>query len=306
MLDPAAKRLFSMLGLLGPANARGDIAARREGFGSLMRFCPAPAHSGPTQDHRIDGPGGTLGLRLYRPAKGAAEFLPGLVFCHGGGLVAGSLDTHDALCRTLANATGCVLLAVDYRLAPEHKFPAALEDCRAAAAWVHTRARELGLDPQRIGIGGDSAGGSLAAIVCQNGGQGRFAFQLLLCPILDYGLETASRSEYGTPVLDEAMLRQDLACYLPEGIGAADARISPLRAEGFAGLPRTFLLSGACDPLRDEAAAYAGRLAAAGVDVTHTCVAGMPHLFYAMGRVIPQGARALQAIGAEVRKALAG
>lgn len=302
MLDPAAKRLFSMLGLLGPG-ARGDIAARREGFRSLMRFCPTPARSGATQDHQLDGPGGVLRVRLYRPADAAAGLLPALVFCHGGGLVAGSLDTHDALCRTLANETGCVLLAVDYRLAPEHKFPAALEDCRAAAAWLRTRAEELGLDPRRIGIGGDSAGASLAAIVCHSEGQGGFAFQLLLCPILDYGAATASRREFGTPVLDEAMLREDLACYLPEGIEPTDPQVSPLRAESFIGVPRTFLVSGACDPLRDEAATYAARLAAAGVDVAHTCHSGMPHLFYAMGRVIPHGTRALEAIGGEVRKA---
>ena len=229
-------------------------------------------------------PSAQSGFTGRRPSSATA-----IVFLHGGGLVAGSLETHDALCRTLAAASGCNIFAVDYRLAPEHPFPAALDDTLAALEWIFETGTGLWLC-QRIGLAGDSAGATLAAAAAVEWGTQKkpdLAFQLLLCPILDFAGETPSRHAFASPVLDQATLDHDIALYTAGRVGADDPRVSPLRATDFSGLPPTFLHTAQCDPLRDEGAAYAEKLRAAGVEVHHTCHAGMPHLFYALSSVIP-------------------
>jgi acetyl esterase len=281
-----------MLALKGGSVATLDIEARRAAFANLLRFCaPGPQIAGV---ENIDAAERTI--RLYRPATRSAT---AIVFLHGGGLVAGSLETHDALCRTLTAASGCNIFAVDYRLAPEHPFPAALEDTLSALEWVFRQERAYSLE--RIGVGGDSAGATLATAAAaewQRQEKADLAFQLLLCPILDFMGETPSSHAFASPVLDQATLDHDSALYTAGRVGADDPRVSPLRATDFSGLPPTFLHTAQCDPLRDEGAAYAGKLRAAGVEVHRTCHAGMPHLFYALSDVIPAAKTAVEAIGA--------
>lgn len=228
---------------------------------------------------------------------------------HGGGLVAGSIATHDAIARALANAGACRVVSLEYRLAPEHRFPAALEDSLAAIQHLAANAAEFEIDPTRLGVCGDSAGGTLAAGACQaltSSGGPRLALQLLLCPILDYSRKTQSRREFAAGYLvDEETLDHDLLYYLPAGTDPADPRISPLRALDLRGLPRTIIHTAQFDPLRDEGRDYGERLREAGVPVSTICHPGMIHLFYGLGKVIPYARTAMDRIGAGIREALA-
>lgn len=299
-----------MLAAAGPAKpANLSLEERREAFRKLMGFAQRNLPVGCVEDRMLPGPDGPIPVRVYTPSGAGSEPLPGLVFFHGGGLVAGSLDTHDGLCRALANECGCRLVSVGYRLAPEHKFPAAVTDGCAAAAWVAANAAELGIDPERIAVGGDSAGGTLAAVVCQIAGAMpglHLAAQLLLCPIMDFAGNTESRAANANdPLVDKATLDRDLAYYLHDGVKATDPRISPLRAVDFSYLPPACIHTAEFDPLRDEGKAYADRLSQAGVAVRYTCHPGMSHLFYAMTGVVPYARTAMKAIGAEFRATLA-
>jgi acetyl esterase/lipase len=309
-LDAHLKRILDMLAAAGhPDPANLGLGERREAFRKLMGLSQANVSIGGLQDRTLPGPGGDIPIRVYTPAGAGSEMLPGLVFFHGGGLVAGSLDTHDGLCRALANETGCRLVSVAYRLAPEHPFPAAVMDGCAATAWVAVNAVELGISRDRIAVGGDSAGGTLAAVVCQFAGAQsalKLSAQLLLCPILDYAGQTGSRSAYAKdPLVDKTTMDRDLERYVPAGVDIADPRISPLRAADFGRLPRACIHTAEFDPLRDEGQAYAERLSQAGVAVKYTCHAGMAHLFYAMTGVIPYARAAMKVIGAEFKAALA-
>ncbi|MBV9222260.1 MAG: alpha/beta hydrolase [Methylobacteriaceae bacterium] len=302
--DPHARRFLDMLAAAGPsAGGASSVSARRDAFRTLMRFGGSRPAVGRIEDIRLPGTDVSLPARIYRPADAPPGPLPGFVFLHGGGLVAGGLDTHDTLCRILASETGCRVIAVEYRLAPEHKFPSAHEDACASTRWVLDHAADLDIDPARLGIAGDSAGGTLATVVCQMLRQAqapRLAFQLLLCPITDVLMETDSWRLFETSLLDKATLRGDLERYAP-GLDPSDPRISPLRAPDLGGLPPAFIHTAECDPLCDEGKAYADKLTSAGVAVRHTCHAGMVHLFYALGSVIPYARVALTQIGEEIR-----
>jgi acetyl esterase len=284
------------------------LTERRDAFRKLMNLSESDVAIGHVEDRVLPGPEGQIGIRVYTPIEARSDRLPGLVFFHGGGLVTGSLDTHEGICRPLANETGCRLVSVDYRLAPEHKFPAALIDGCAAATWTAEHAAELGIDRDRIVIGGDSAGATLAAIVCQMTKQVaemKFAAQLLLCPIMDFAADTESRSEFAEGyLLDKATMDRDLEHYVPAGLEPTDPRISPLRALDLSGLPPAYIHTAECDPLRDEGRAYADRLRLASVEVKYTCHPGMIHLFYGMTSVIPYARIAVKHIGAEIRAAL--
>ncbi len=297
LLDPHAKRLIDMLALQGGGAASLPIAERRAAFAGLMRLGGSGPHI------PVATVAGDPEIRIYWPESetGAA-----LIFLHGGGLVAGSLETHDPLCRTLAAASGCAVFAVDYQLAPENPFPAALEDAEAALQWTFDNAQRYGIS--RIGIGGDSAGATLAAVTAAqwNAREARkLAFQLLLCPILDFAGQAPSRDAFQSPILDQPTLDHDAALYTAGRLPVSHPRVSPLRATEFAHLPPTFLHTAQCDPLRDEGAAYAEKVRAAGVDVHHTLHAGMPHLFYALGGVISYARKAVPEIGAELAAWLA-
>ena len=308
-LDPHAKRFLDMMAAAGPKTAAADtIEARRNAFARLMALSgPGPALAN-VIDEAIAGPEAAIPLRVYTPQSATAR-PPAIIYFHGGGLVAGSLDTHDRLCRVLAEGCDAVVIAVGYRLAPEHKFPAAIADAEVATDWVCAHATALVIDRERIAVAGDSGGGTLAAIVCQTM-RGRqsppIALQLLLCPVLDFAAESASRRELAEGyLLDRATLDRDLAHYSPGNLDRTDPRVSPLRAADVAGLPTALIHTAEFDPLRDEGAAYAERLRQAGVPVRYSCHAGMIHHFYGLTSVIPAARRALDAICREMRTALA-
>jgi acetyl esterase len=244
--------------------------------------------------------------RLYAPATATNEILPGFVFFHGGGMVAGSIETHDRVCAALAQTTGCRLISVDYRLAPEYKFPAAIEDAIAATRWVYEQATALGIDATKLVVGGDSAGATLSAVVCQHARHNNgpaIALQCLLCPVLDFDEPSPSRQAFAeNHLLDKATIDADLADYLSIDADPADVRISPLRSNDLAGLPAAIIHTAEFDPMRDEGNAYAQKLTAAGVAVEHVCHDGMIHNFHAMGAILPQGKLVLLQIGEQVRR----
>jgi acetyl esterase/lipase len=311
-LDLHVRRILEMLAATGAASAadapQQNLTERRDAFRKLMSLSGDGEAIGGVEDCAVPGADGPLGVRVYTPYESSSGQCPALIYFHGGGLVSGSLDTHDSVCRTLANATGCRIFSVDYRLAPEHKFPAAVMDGYAATAWIVRHASELRVDRDRIAVGGDSAGASLAAVVCQLAGreQGvKLAAQLLLCPITDFAGKTESRQAFAAGfLLEQATMDRDLEQYLPPGVEATDPRISPLRAIDFGNLPPAFVHTAEFDPLRDEGRAYADKLVGAGVEVHYTCHPGMIHLFYGMAKVIPYARVAMKGIGAEFRAAL--
>jgi acetyl esterase/lipase len=272
-----------------------------------MQFARTDAVSVTATDGALPGPGGDIRYRLYSPAGDDAA-LPGFVFFHGGGMVAGSIETHDRIATALADATGCRLMSVDYRLAPEHPFPAAIEDAIAATEFVARNAAALGIDAERLVVGGDSAGGTLAAVVCQHAQASTsiaIAAQCLICPVLDFEEISPSREAFADDhLIGRATLDADLADYLPAGIDAADVRVSPLRALNVKGLPTAIIHTAEFDPMRDEGNAYARKLLAAGVNVEHVCHDGMIHNFHAMGAVLPQARLVLSQIGEQVRRAV--
>lgn len=308
-LDPLAKRLLTMMAAAAPqARGRPSVEARRQSLAKLMQFARADMPDVTTRDGVLPGRASELPYRLYTPAD-ADEPAPGFVFFHGGGLVAGSIATHDRIAAALAHATGCRLVSVDYRLAPEHRFPAAVDDAIAATEWVAREAASLGIDAERLVIGGDSAGATLAAIVCQEAAQTAglaIAAQCLICPVLDFEETSPSREEFAEGhLIDRVTIEADLSDYLPEGADTADPRVSPLRATRLTDLPTAIIHTAEFDPMRDEGNAYARKLLAAGVAVEHVCHAGMVHNFHAMGAILPQAQLVLSQIGEQVRRAVA-
>jgi acetyl esterase/lipase len=270
-----------------------------------MQFAHSDAAGVSASDGALPGPGGDIAYRLYAPEGDAPA--PGFIFFHGGGMVAGSIETHDRVAAALAEATGCRLISVDYRLAPEHKFPAAVEDAIAATEFVARNAATLGIDVGRLVIGGDSAGATLAAVVCQHALRHGPAIvaQCLICPVLDFEESSPSREAYAeNHLIDRMTLEADLADYLPDGTDPADVRVSPLRALHVAGLPTAIIHTAEFDPMRDEGNAYARKLLAAGVSVEHVCHDGMIHNFHAMSAVLPQARLILSQIGEQVRRAV--
>jgi acetyl esterase/lipase len=307
-LDPLAKRLLAMMAAAAPTQrTRPSTHERRQSLVKLMQFARADA-AVTTSDGVLPGPAGDIAYRLYAPAQDDKEKLPGFVFFHGGGMVAGSIETHDHIAASLADATGCRLISVDYRLAPEHKFPAAVEDAIAATEFVARHAASLGIDATKLVVGGDSAGATLAAVVCQHAlrhGAPAVLAQCLICPVLDFEETSPSRDELAENYLiDRLTLEADLADYLPLGTDPADPRISPLRATRLTGLPPAIIHTAEFDPMRDEGNAYARKLMAAGVSVEHICHDGMIHNFHAMGAILPQARLVLLQIGEQIRRAV--
>jgi acetyl esterase/lipase len=309
-LDPRVKRFLDVLAAGKPPNAlTTTVAERRLGLAELMKLAGPEAVVGGIEDRTLPGPAGPLAVRIYTPPDARLKILPGLVYFHGGGLVAGTVATHDSIGRALANSGACRVVSVEYRLAPEHPFPAALDDALAAVTHIGAHAARFGIDGTRLGICGDSAGGTLAAATAQavaRIGSPRLALQLLICPILDYSRSTGSRRDLASGYLiDQATLDHDLVHYAPPGTDPANPRISPLRADDVAGLPRTLIHTAEFDPVRDEGRDYFERLTRAHSDVSYTCHPGMIHLFYGLGAVIPYARTAFEQIGGEIRAAMA-
>lgn len=310
-LDPRVKRFLDVLAAGKPPNAqRMTVPERRRSLAELLKLAGPQVQVGRIEDRTLTGPGAApIAVRIYTPLDSGAGMLPGLVYFHGGGFVAGNLATHDSIARALANAGTCRVVSVEYRLAPEHPFPAALDDALAAVIHVGSHAVNFGIDEARLAICGDSAGATLAAATCQaiaRIGSPRLALQVLICPILDYSGSTLSRRELASGyLLDQATLDHDLLHYAPPGTDPADPRISPLRAADVSGLPPTLIHTAEFDPVRDEGEDYFDRLVRAHSRVSYTCHPGMIHLFYGLGGVIPYARTAFELIGGEIRAALA-
>ena len=307
-LDPQAKAVIDLViksgrppyHQLSPKDARQMFRETRP-----ASTPPAPA-IGEVKDLRAD----TVPIRLYRPAGvPASTLLPALVFFHGGGWVIGDLETHDVLCRQITAGAGISVVNVDYRLAPEHKFPAAVDDAWATTRWVAAHARELGIDGARLAVGGDSAGGNLAAVVAilaRDHGGPSLTLQVLTYPVTDVAAESASYAEFADGfMLTRDSMRWFIAHYLPNKQDALDWRVSPLRAASLAGVAPALIVTAGFDPLRDEGDAYARRLREAGVRVDTICYGGMIHGFAPMGRLIETGNRAVAHTAASLRQAFA-
>jgi acetyl esterase/lipase len=310
-LDRHAKRLLDMLAAGGAAEGPELTPPElRDAMTRMARAVDArDVPIGGIQARQLQGPGGPLPVRVYTPSSAAGDVSPGLVYFHGGMGVFNNIETHDGLCRMLANASGCRVVSVEYRLAPEHPFPAAVEDSYFAAEWVCNHAVELRIDSARVAIGGDSHGATLAIVVCQlakRDGGPRMALQLLLCPVTDLSRESESRRAFAEGYfINPATLAWATGLYAGDGAELANPMISPLRADDFAGLPPAHVHTAEFDPLRDEGKAYADALTAAGVKVRYACHEGMIHHFYAMAGAIPAARGIVAAIGAELRDALA-
>jgi acetyl esterase len=250
---------------------------------------------------------GSIPARIYTPNKirQAGGLAPGLIFFHGGGWVMGDLDTHDVACRKLADHGQLIVISVDYRRAPEHKFPAAVDDAIAATAWIAGHAKELGIDAARLLVGGDSAGGNLAAVVAlaaRDGNGPAISGQVLIYPATDFAMTHASHREPETSLLlTHSVIRWFRDHYLNGAADAHDWRASPARASTLSGLPPAYVLTAGADPLRDEGDEYARRLKDAGVAVTHRTFPGQFHGFFTMGKLLQQANVAVSEIGAWLR-----
>jgi acetyl esterase len=317
MLHPQARALLDLMIERGvpPTHTLSVAQARTAYLDRRATTQPMPPEVADVRALRADGPHGAIALRLYRPLGAAPDaLLPVLVYFHGGGWVVGDLDTHDTLCRELANGAGCAVVAVDYRLAPEHRFPAAVDDCIAATRWVHAHAGEWRLDPTRLAVGGDSAGGNLAAVVAiaardhlpRGAAALPIAFQLLIYPVTDQHRSSASHASNGEGyLLTSATMAWFSDHYLPEQTQYDDWRASPLLLPDLAGLPPALVLTAGYDPLRDEGAAYADRLSAAGNRASLVCFERAVHGFILMGRVLDESRSAVDLCAAELRRAFA-
>jgi acetyl esterase len=310
-LDPQAKAVIELAIKAGrpPYHTLSPKEARQLFLETRPFSTPAPPAIGTVRNLAAEGPVGQIPLRLYRPAGVSdATPLPVYVYFHGGGWVIGDLESHDVLCRQLTAESGACVIAVDYRLAPEHKFPAAADDAWAATRWIVGHAAELGVDAGRLAVGGDSAGGNLAAVVAlmsRDAGGPAIALQVLIYPVTDVGRESPSYADFADGyMLTRDSMRWFTAHYLGRKEEANDWRVSPLRAPSLAGLPPALILTAGFDPLRDEGAAYATRLREAGVTVDYVSFGGMIHGFVGMGRVLDSALRAVSLIGAALRGAL--
>lgn len=308
-LDPLVKAFLDKAAAL-PRPKAWEIppAMARQSFASMMQVTgPKDVAVGRIDNLTIPGPGGSIRARAYAPVAASGP-LPALIYFHGGGFVAGSLESHDGLARLFAAEGGFKVIAVDYRLAPEHPWPAAPDDAWAATAWIEQNATALGIDAGRLAVGGDSAGAMLAAIVTQmakeKGGL-KLAYQLLMFPQTQIGGETASMHEFAVGYfLERRAIEYFNSLYLPAGADKNAPRVSPLRAKDFSGLPPAYVMLGGYDPLHDEGLAYAEKLRMAGVKVTIADYADMVHCFIYFQTVLPQAHDAVAEAARAVRKAL--
>ncbi len=309
-LDGRTQWFLQLLARSGqvPIETMSVAHARTEFDAVLPLLGGRPAPVGEIVDRTIEGPGGRLRIRLYRPAGSVARLLPTILYFHGGGWTIGSLEAYDLPCRFFCARTGCVLIAVDYRLAPEHKFPAAIDDAVAAFRWLSAEAVALGIDPARIVIAGDSAGGTIATVAARllRGEARPPCLQWLIYPATDLAMESASYTSCGKGfLLTRAGMEWFRGHYLNDPGEVDDPRASPLRADDLGGLPPALVYTAGFDPLRDEGQAYADRLAAAGVKTIHREFDSLIHGFAGMRGALQAAARALDEMVAGLRHELA-
>lgn len=288
-------------------DTRDPVEARRLYSASNEIFAVPTADLRSVENRRVPGGAVNVPVRVYTPdVEADGNGLPVLIFLHGGGWVFGDLDTHDAMCRAFAHEAGCLIVSVDYRLAPEHKFPAALDDCLTVLDWVAANAAEIGADPARIAIGGDSAGGNLAAAACQAARDKdgpAIVFQLLIYPATDFTADmTSPRSNAAGFGLSDVAIEWMRNCYLNDPFDTTDPRASPAMARDLSNLPPALIQTAEFDPLHDEGKAYADAMRAAGNTVIHINYPGMIHGFMRMGALVDDAALGIS----DAAKALRG
>ena len=294
--------------------SRGRTVAQRRAASSrsLLQMRTATAR-GPwpvrTVDHQVPVPDGEILVRSYRPAGSPEARLPVLVYLHGGAFWLGSVAEYDPLCRWYAGAVGCVVVSVDYRLAPEHRFPTAPEDSYAALLWVVAHAAELGVDPGRLGVAGFSAGGNLAAVLtlmARDRGGPAIAFQVLESPVVDLTMSQPSTVQFANGFgLTRDKMVEGYDFYLGDAAQAQEAYVSPLLADNLSGLPPAYIRTAEFDPLRDEGEAYALRLTESGVRAEVRRVPGHVHASVYLSRALPSARRALDHTAAAMRRGFA-
>ena len=311
MLHPQARGLLDFMVARGVPATHTLPAAEARAFYRERRAVtqPEPSAVAEVRELGAPGPGGAIPLRLYRPmGSQGTDVLPVLVYYHGGGWVIGDLETHDVLCRELCNGSGCAVVAVDYRLAPEHRFPAAVDDALAAARWVRQEAASLGVDASRLAVGGDSAGGNLAAVIsimARDAGDLPIAYQLLIYPGTDMRRGHASHTTNGKGYLLEAdTITYFHDHYITDAAQDLDWHASPLLHKDLSRLPPALVITAGFDPLRDEGLDYADSLVAAGNRASYVCFERQIHGFITMGKVLDEANAAVALCAAELRRAL--
>ena len=293
VMDPKAQIVGEFVKSIRVPGYFPPLPELRQQLRTMVTLMDEPAPALPrVEDIRIPGPAGPIPARVYSAHAGTAP-RPTVAYFHGGGWVQGDLESHHGLCARLATHADALVVAIDYRLAPEHKFPAAVEDCFAAYRWLRAHGRDVGADSARVAVAGDSAGGNLSAVVSQlaaSGGVPVPTCQVLIYPAVDFALETASHRE----LADAHVIPRDRIVWYSEQYlrgepDKADLRASPLRAPKLAGQPSTMIVTAGFDPLRDEGEAYAQKLREAGVDVVYREYPGQIHAFVSLTKAIPQG-----------------
>lgn len=309
-LDPRVRSLLDMLNRVeAPQLHDQPVEFARHNFHKLLfayrEVAPEGAEVSVISIPRREVEGGPLVARLYKPAGGSGH-LPAFLWLHGGGWVLGDLPGYDVLCRQISLEAQCAVLALDYRLAPENTFPAAVDDVWHVVRWLRREALALGIDPEAISIGGDSAGGNLAAVVClmlRNFGQSFLRRQVLVYPSTDQSSTRDSHARYGEGYfLDTASIRWFQRNYLPSESDRQDWRASPLLAQSLAGVPPALVITAECDPLTDDARAYADRMKAEGVETQYVEFEGMIHGFLTMDKILADAKRARQMIVEALRE----
>ncbi|EGP08338.1 lipase/esterase [Bradyrhizobiaceae bacterium SG-6C] len=303
-LDPDAAAVLNAFREAGrpPYETLSPAEARQMYLAGRVVTNPEPPPLASVQSLSIPGPAGSIPARVYKPLKlrAASGLSPCLVFFHGGGWVIGDLDSHDVVCRTIADEGQLIVVSVDYRLAPEHRFPSAVDDAIAATQWISANASSVGADPAQLFVGGDSAGGNLAAVVAINARtEGpKLAGQVLIYPATDFSMSHSSHSEPETSaLLTHSVIRWFRDHYLNGTDGVGDWRASPARVQNLSGLPPAFVLTAGADPLRDEGDEFAVRLGNAGVPVVYRTYPGQFHGFLTMGKLLPKAGEAMREIG---------
>ena len=305
ILDPDAAAVFRAFQEAGrpPYETVSPVEARELYLKGRFVTNPEPPELASVEPLTVPSPTGPIPARIYTPTRlrKVNGLAPGLVFFHGGGWVIGDLDSHDVVCRKLADEGELMVVSVDYRLAPEHKFPAAVDDAIAATKWTAENARQLGIDAARLMVGGDSAGGNLAAVVAISARDGNgpdIAGQVLIYPATDFAMTHPSHREPETSILlTHSVIPWFRDHYLNGAADVYDWRASPARATTLIGLPPAYVLTAGADPLRDEGDEYARRLKEAGVAVTYRTFPGQFHGFFTMGKLLQQANVAAGEIG---------